>query len=58
MVKELFELKGQEYNSQKRDKGSCVAVWDRHAYISEAMEQLGDEKYTKTSHFAIPFYKV
>ena len=44
MVKELFELKGQEYNSQKRDKGSCVAVWDRHAYISEAMEQLGDEK--------------
>ena len=31
----------------KADKGSCVVVWDRLDYFSEAGKQLGDKKISK-----------
>ena len=36
---------------KKADKGSCVVVWDRNAYIGEAEKQLSDENIYKDINF-------
>ena len=36
---------------KKADKGSCVVVWDRLDYLSEAEKQLGDKKIYKDVSF-------
>ena len=36
---------------KKADKGSCVVVWDREDYISEASKQLNDESVYKSVKF-------
>ena len=36
---------------KKADKGSCVVVWNREAYIAEADKQLNDESFYKKLKF-------
>ena len=36
---------------KKADKGSCVVIWDRLDYLSEAEKQLGDKNIYKNVSF-------
>ena len=36
---------------KKADKGSCVVVWDKLGYLSEAEKQLGDKNIYKEVSF-------
>ena len=36
---------------KKADKGSCVVVWDREDYISEAEKQLSDKNVYRDVNF-------